>query len=43
MYKCLQCGKTVDVIFSGAVRCPGCGFKIFEKLRAPITKTIKAR
>lgn len=42
MYKCLQCGKEVSTIVSGAVRCPGCGFKIFTKTREPITKTVKA-
>lgn len=43
MYKCLQCGKVVDMVLSGSIRCPSCGFKVFEKVRDPITKTVKAR
>ena len=43
MYKCLQCGKEVQTIVMGSIRCPGCGFKIFTKTREPISKTVKAQ
>ena len=42
MYKCLQCGKEVNTLIMGSIRCPSCGFKIFSKTRDPITKTLKA-
>ncbi len=42
MYKCLQCGKEVATLYQGSIRCPGCGFKVFLKVRDSITKTIKA-
>ncbi|MEM4256996.1 MAG: DNA-directed RNA polymerase subunit P [Candidatus Diapherotrites archaeon] len=41
-YKCLQCGKEVNSIMPGFIRCPSCGFKVFSKTRDKITKTIKA-
>ncbi|MEK6957668.1 MAG: DNA-directed RNA polymerase subunit P [archaeon] len=43
MYKCLRCGKEVQSLVAGSIRCPGCGYKIFSKTREPITKTIRAR
>ena len=42
MYKCLQCGKEVAVLYQSSIRCPSCGFKVFLKARDPITKTVKA-
>ncbi len=42
MYKCLQCQKEVASLITGGIRCPSCGFKIFSKMRDPITKTVKA-
>ncbi|MBI4210675.1 MAG: DNA-directed RNA polymerase subunit P [Candidatus Diapherotrites archaeon] len=42
MYRCLQCQKEVNSIIIGAVRCPSCGYKIFTKVRDPLTKTVKA-
>lgn len=42
MYMCLKCGKTVNSLTSGAIRCPSCGYKVFSKMRDPVTKTVKA-
>ncbi|HLC79345.1 MAG TPA: DNA-directed RNA polymerase subunit P [archaeon] len=42
MYRCLQCQKEVGNLPTGAIRCPSCGFKVFTKLRDPISKTVKA-
>jgi len=43
MHICLNCGKEVSSIVNGAIRCPSCGYKVFSKIREPITKTIQAR
>ena len=42
MYKCLKCGREVASIVAGSIRCPGCGYKVFSKIREPLTKTVKA-
>ena len=42
MYRCLNCRKEVSVLVTGTIRCPGCGFKVFSKVREPISKTVKA-
>ncbi|HZX33915.1 MAG TPA: DNA-directed RNA polymerase subunit P [archaeon] len=42
MYMCIKCGKTVPEVSGSSIRCPSCGFKIFSKLRDPVTKTVKS-
>jgi DNA-directed RNA polymerase subunit P len=42
MYKCGNCGKTVEMD-EGVVRCPFCGYKIVFKERSGNVRTIKAR
>ncbi|PIN85408.1 MAG: DNA-directed RNA polymerase subunit P [Candidatus Diapherotrites archaeon CG11_big_fil_rev_8_21_14_0_20_37_9] len=42
MYMCLNCRKEVSMLLPGTIRCPSCGYKVFSKLREPITKTVKA-
>ncbi|MCR4335427.1 MAG: DNA-directed RNA polymerase subunit P [archaeon] len=43
MYLCLNCRKEVATLPNGAIRCPGCGYKVFSKIREPLTKTVNAR
>jgi DNA-directed RNA polymerase subunit RPC12/RpoP len=43
IYKCGKCGKEIDSMAEGIVRCPVCAYKVLYKQRAPVTKTIKAR
>jgi len=42
MYKCGNCGKTVE-IGKGGVRCPFCGYKILFKERSGNVRKLKAR
>lgn len=44
MYKCLNCGKNVDVILKTAkkVICPQCGYRILVKARPKVVRTVKA-
>lgn len=45
MYKCVNCGRDVKVELNTAtkVQCTYCGYRIIEKKRPKITKTLKAR
>ena len=45
MYKCLNCGKDVDIILEKAkkVICPYCGYRILEKKRPKVLKRVQAR
>jgi DNA-directed RNA polymerase subunit RPC12/RpoP len=40
-YVCGQCGKEVQSIAEGMVRCPSCGYRLLYKVRDPIAKTVK--
>ncbi|AGT35116.1 MAG: DNA-directed RNA polymerase subunit P [Thermofilum sp.] len=45
MYRCLRCGNVFsleDQERLPGIRCPQCGFRIFEKVRLPIPKRVKA-
>jgi DNA-directed RNA polymerase subunit RPC12/RpoP len=44
MYKCLNCGKEVDVTLSKArkIQCPYCGYRILRKTRPKLTKMVKS-
>ena len=44
-YKCLNCGKEVDVDISTSKKiiCPYCGYRILEKKRPTTVKSILAR
>ena len=44
-YKCLSCGKDVDVNLQNAKKiiCPYCGYRILEKKRPTVTKRVTAR
>ena len=44
MYVCISCGKEVDIDLKTAkwVRCPYCGYRIFRKKRARVTKKVPA-
>ena len=42
-YKCINCGKLFEDSARGAVRCPSCAYRVVEKVRPAITKTISAR
>lgn len=43
MYKCGNCGKTIELGREDPVRCPFCGYKILLKTRPQVVKKIKAR
>lgn len=44
-YKCLNCGKYVDIDLQKAKKiiCPYCGYRILEKKRPTTTKRVTAR
>lgn len=42
-FKCGKCGKVVEDLPDGLVRCPACANKVLYKLRQPIAKEVKAR
>lgn len=44
-YKCLSCGKDVDIDLQKAKKiiCPYCGYRILEKKRPPVTRRVTAR
>lgn len=45
MYKCLNCGKDVDIDLERAKKiiCPYCGYRILEKKRSPVLKRVEAK
>ena len=45
MYRCISCRREVkvDLKTSPKVQCPYCGYRIIEKLRPKIAKTLKVR
>ncbi len=45
MYKCLNCGKDVEIDLEKAKKiiCPFCGYRILEKSRPPVLKRVHAR
>ncbi len=45
MYKCLNCGKEVEVDLktSKKVICPFCGYRIIKKIRPVVLKKVHAR
>jgi DNA-directed RNA polymerase subunit P len=45
IYKCLDCGKEVDVDLKTArkIQCPFCGYRILRKPRPKIIKKVSAR
>jgi DNA-directed RNA polymerase subunit RPC12/RpoP len=42
MYKCLGCGRSVDIDLSTAAKiiCPSCGYRILEKDRPKLVRKI---
>jgi DNA-directed RNA polymerase subunit P len=44
MYKCLNCGKNVEVNLKTAkkVICPHCGYRILVKARPKVVRKVKA-
>lgn len=45
MYKCIDCGKEVELELKGArkIQCPYCGYRILEKMRPTVPKRVEAR
>lgn len=45
MYKCLNCGKDVEVNLERAKKiiCPYCGYRILEKKRPPVVRRVQSR
>ena len=45
MYKCINCGKDVEIDLKAArkVQCTYCGYRILTKVRPPVAKTVMAR
>jgi len=41
-YKCIRCGAEFDSMVDGEVRCPQCAFRIVEKRRQKVAKSVKA-
>ncbi|PIU22428.1 MAG: DNA-directed RNA polymerase subunit P [Candidatus Diapherotrites archaeon CG08_land_8_20_14_0_20_30_16] len=41
-YKCVRCGKEFDGLLEGPVRCPYCSFRVIEKVRPDVVKTVRA-
>ncbi len=41
-YKCVKCGGEFDNLIEGEVRCPQCAFRVVEKKRQKVAKTVKA-
>ena len=44
MYKCLNCGKEVEINLDRArkIQCPHCGYRILRKMRPKLTKRVEA-
>jgi len=44
MFKCLHCGKEVDIKLNSSkkIQCTFCGYRILRKVRPQVTKKIKA-
>lgn len=42
-YVCGKCGKIIDSLPEGVIRCPDCAYKITYKARESVAKDIKAR
>jgi DNA-directed RNA polymerase subunit RPC12/RpoP len=43
MLKCSTCGRLVDKLPEGRVRCPHCGSRVLLKMRPETVKKVKAR
>ena len=43
MLKCSECGRMVEKLPEGRVRCPHCGSRILFKSRQEIVRKVKAR
>ena len=45
MYKCLNCGKRVEIDLNTAKKiiCPQCGYRILQKTRPKVVKKVMAR
>jgi len=45
MYKCIKCGREIDIKLEKArkIQCPHCGYRIIRKLRPKLTKRVHAR
>jgi len=41
-YKCVRCGKVIENLPEGIIRCPSCSFRVLEKVRAEVSKEVKA-
>ncbi|MDI6642942.1 MAG: hypothetical protein QMD95_02700 [Candidatus Hodarchaeaceae archaeon] len=41
--KCSECGRPVEKLVEGRVRCPHCGSRMLYKPRQEIVRKIKAR
>jgi len=42
-YKCVRCGKEIDELPQGPIRCPVCSFRVIEKVRSEVVKEVAAR
>ncbi|RLJ10266.1 MAG: DNA-directed RNA polymerase subunit P [Candidatus Aenigmatarchaeota archaeon] len=45
MYKCMNCGKDVEIDLKNAKKiiCSHCGYRILLKKRPPVVKRVQAR
>ncbi len=42
-YKCVRCGKEIESLNEGPIRCPSCSFRVIEKIRAPVVTEVSAK
>jgi DNA-directed RNA polymerase subunit RPC12/RpoP len=43
MLKCSACGRQVEKLPEGRVRCPHCGSRVLLKVRPDVVRKVKAR
>jgi DNA-directed RNA polymerase subunit RPC12/RpoP len=43
MFKCSVCGRLVEKLPEGRVRCPHCGSRVLLKVRPETVKKVKAK
>ena len=42
MYKCGECGREIEKLPEGSIRCPHCNSRLLMKVRPKIVKRVKA-
>lgn len=42
-YKCVRCGKQMESLPEGSIRCPSCSFRVIEKIRPAVAAEVSAK